>query len=111
MKPSDQEIATHEACSHYPYRDWCRACVGGAGSDAHKRRYDDQNSLLVASMHIGFFTDGDNGEHTMGATPFLVVKVKPSVMVWSTLVQCKGVEDQAVVEQTWLPRAGCQIGQ
>ena len=25
MKPSDQEIVTHEACGHYPYRDWCRA--------------------------------------------------------------------------------------
>ena len=22
MKPSDQEIATHEARGHYPYRDW-----------------------------------------------------------------------------------------
>ena len=31
MKPSDQEIAAHEACGHYPYRDWCRACVGVLG--------------------------------------------------------------------------------
>ena len=31
-EPSDQGIATHEACGHYPYRDWCRACVGGAGA-------------------------------------------------------------------------------
>ena len=37
-RPSEQEIAAHEAGGHYPYRDWCRACVGGAGrSDAHKR--------------------------------------------------------------------------
>ena len=28
IKPSDQEIATDEARGHYPYRDWCRACVG-----------------------------------------------------------------------------------
>ena len=68
MKPSDQEIATHEACVHYPYRDWCRACVGGAGrSDARKRP--------MASMDYGFFTDGDDGEHTKGANPFLVVEV------------------------------------
>ena len=41
MKPSDQDIATYEACGHYPYRDWCRACVGGAGrSDANKRQRD-----------------------------------------------------------------------
>ena len=45
MKPSDQEVATHETCGYYLYRDWCRACVGGAGrSDAHKRRHEEQNS-------------------------------------------------------------------
>ena len=31
MKPSDQEIAEHEACGHYPYRDWYPVCVDGAG--------------------------------------------------------------------------------
>ena len=37
IQPPDQETAAHEACGQYPYRDWCRACVGGAGlSDAHK---------------------------------------------------------------------------
>ena len=85
-KPSNQEIATHEACGHYPYRDWCRACVGRTGwSDAHKRRHEEQNSLLVASMDHRFFTDGDDVEHTRGATPFLVVKIKPSnAKVWKT---------------------------
>ena len=59
VKPSDQEITTHEACSHYRYRDWCRACVGGTGrSDALKRRREEQDSLLVASMDHGFVTDG-----------------------------------------------------
>ena len=101
MKPSEQEIATPEACGHYPYRDWCRACVGGTGrSDAHKRQHEEQNSLLAARMVCGFFTDGDFGEHTRGATPFLVVEVKPSMMIWSMLVQCKGVEDQAASKET-----------
>ena len=63
MKPSNEEIANHEACGQYPYRDWCRACVGSTvRSDAHKRRHEEQHSLLVASMDYGFFTDGD-GEH------------------------------------------------
>ena len=71
LKPSDQEIASHEECGHYPNRDWCRACVGGTGrSDAHKRRHQEQNSLPVASMNYGFFTNGDDDEHTKGATPF-----------------------------------------
>ena len=53
MKPSDQDVAAHEACGHYPYRDWCRACVGGAGrSDARKRLREEQNSPPVASIFI-----------------------------------------------------------
>ena len=78
LNPSDQEIATHEACAHYPYRDWCRACIAGVGwSDAHKRQGKEQNGILVASMDDGFFTDGqeqttrDDGDVTKGATPFL----------------------------------------
>ena len=101
MKPSDQEIATHEACGHYLYRDWCRTCVGGTGrSDAHKRRHEEQNSVPLASMDDGFFTDGDDSEHTREATPFVVVKVKPSMMIWSARVRCKGVEDQAAIKET-----------
>ena len=65
MKPSDQEIGTHEAYDNCPYRDWCRACVGGTGlSGAHKRRHEEQNSFPEASMDHVFFTDGDDGEHT-----------------------------------------------
>ena len=89
MKPSDQEIATDEACSHYPYRDWCRACFRITGGMKNKyfsstleldvlypwlvvllcrlapclQQKEEQNSFLVASMDYGFFTDGDDGEH------------------------------------------------
>ena len=58
------------------------------------------NGLLVASMEYGFFTDRDDGAHTKGSTPFLVVKVKPSMMIRSMPVQCKGVEDQATIKET-----------
>ena len=51
-------------------------------------------------MDYGFFTDRDDGEHTRRATPFLVVKVKPSMLIWSMLVQCKGVEDEAAIKET-----------
>ena len=37
MKPSDQQIATHETFGYNPYRDW--------GPDALKRQREDQNSL------------------------------------------------------------------
>ena len=57
-------------------------------------------------MDYGFLAFGqeptprDNGEHAKGATPFWVVKVKPSMRIWSMLVQCKGVEDKAAIQET-----------
>ena len=54
MKPSDQEIATHEACGHYPYRDWCRACDGGTGRwDAHTRRHENRTVCLWRAWIMG----------------------------------------------------------
>ena len=29
-----------------------------------------------------------------------MVKVKPSMMIWSMLVQCEGVDDQAAIKET-----------
>ena len=48
-------------------------------------------------MDHGFFTDGDDGEDTRGATAVLVVKIKPSMMM---PVQRKDVEDQAAIKET-----------
>ena len=67
---------------------------------------EEQHAIPVARMDHGFFTDGQEqnmrGE-TKGATPFMVVKVKPSVMIWIMLVQCKCVEDQAAIKDTVEP--------
>ena len=105
LKPSADEVAAHEAGGHYPYRDWCRACVGGAGRvDPHKTQTEEQNAIPVAAMDYGFFTDGESEELSSaqalgaevpkGATPFLVVKCKPSMVIMSAPVRCKGIEDQ-----------------
>ena len=112
-RPSAQEIAAHEAGGHYPYRDWCRACVGGAGrSDAHKRRGDEHNEIPVVAMDYAFFFFCDEHEERLsesetqateilkGATPFLVIRVKPCLMTWSFLVRCKGLEDQTAIRET-----------
>ena len=111
LKPSAQEVASHEANGHYPYRSWCRACVGGAGrADAHRTSEEEQNQLPVISMDYGFFTDGQDerltetqistAEIPKGATPFLVVKAKPTMMIYSFLVLCKGTEDQVALKET-----------
>ena len=100
MKPLDQEIATHEAHGYHPYRDWCRACVACAGrSDARQRRREEQNSLLVASTDCGFFTDGDDGEHTREPLFFWWWKSGRAWWFCSMLVQCEGVEDQAAIKE------------
>ena len=109
-RPSEQEFAAHEAGGHYPCRDWCRACVGGAGrSDAHKRHSDEQNEIPVAAMHHAFFCDEyeerlsesetQSTEIPKGATPFLVIRVKPCMMTWSFPVRCKGLEDQTAIKE------------
>ena len=122
MKPSDQEIATREACGHYPYRDWCRACVGGARrSDAHKRQREVQNCLPVGSVEYGFFADGqetNTSEITKGATPFPVLnsQAEHDDLERSCAMQRRGGPGSSrrncrVVEQTVIPGVDCQIRQ
>ena len=91
-RPSEQEVAAHEAGGHYPYRDWCRACICGAGrSDAHQRHSDEQNEIPVAATDYAFFCDEHEErlsetqatEIPKGATPFLVIRVRPCMMTWS----------------------------
>ena len=97
---------SHEACANYPSRDWCRACGGAGQSDAHTRQREEQNGLFVASMDFGSsLMDRNQYRKVAASSPreplrFLVVKVKPSMMIWSMLVQCKGVEDDAGIKVT-----------
>ena len=81
-------------------------------------------TVFLASMDLGFFTDGQeptpkgDSEITKGATPFLVVKVKPSIMIWNMPVPFKrrggpgsSQRNCRVVEQTWTPVLDFQIRQ
>ena len=45
---------------------------------------------------------------TKGATPFLTVVAKPSMMFRSMLVQCKGVDGQAAIKET--VESLCRLG-
>ena len=87
---------------------WCRACVGGAGrSDAHQRHSDEQSEIPVAAMDYAFFCDEHEErlsetqatEIPKGATPFLVIRVKPCMMTWSFPVRCKRLEDQTAIKE------------
>ena len=64
VKPSDQEIATHEACGHCPYRDWYRACVGVTGRTLTN---DGMKNKTVCLCEHGLWVLhrwGDDGEKT-----------------------------------------------
>ena len=76
VNPSDQEIPAHEAFGHYPYRDWCRVCVGGAGRSRRsqttargtKKSTCGKHGLQV--LHGQELSPKCDSEVTMGATPF-----------------------------------------
>ena len=87
-RPSEQESAEHEAGRHYPYRDWCRACVGGAGrSDAHKRysnelgqeipneeRLNESETQATEIMKVEFKNELGQAEKRHGDDKMLVVR-------------------------------------
>ena len=81
VKPSDQERASREALRSLPISPL--RVVGAGVSDAHKRLYEEQHTIPVAGMDCGSVTDGQqqalasDGPVTKGATPFMVVNVKP----------------------------------
>lgn len=67
-----------------------------------KREHEEQTAFPVATGS-SLMMDRNKPREVMDRSPrapFLDVKVKPSTMIWSMLVQCKGVEDQAAIKGT-----------
>ena len=92
MKPSNEEVARHEA-THCPYRNWCPACVAAsAKEDAHPRRRckDDEVGHPRISMDY---------ELLEKKITVLVVKDETSgaVLAYDSLM--KGAGDDLVVSQ------------
>ena len=99
---SEQEVAAHEAGGHYPYRDWCRACVGGAGrSDAHKRHSDEQKEIpdeerlnesemqATEIMKVEFKNELGQAEKRHGDDKMLVVRKSAGF-----LTNCREMHDE-----------------
>lgn len=56
--PSTQEVQRHNI-DHYPYRDWCRACVAATGrSNTHHRGGGEQNAIPVLAAECALLPDG-----------------------------------------------------
>ena len=100
--------AVHEARGHHRNRD---------RSDAHNGIKSRTVCLWQTWMTGGFFTEGDDGDHTMGATPFWCGENQANHdLEHACAMQRRGGPGSnqgngRVAEQTWLPGVDCQIGQ
>ena len=102
MKPSDQEIATHEARGHYPYRVWCRALVALGGQTLTNDSGMNKTVYSWRAWTLGSpLVDRNQGRE-------MTVQAEHDDLEHACAMQRRGGPDSdygRVVEQTWLPRA------
>ena len=57
-QPSEQEVKEH-MINHMPFRSWCPFCIKGkAGSNAHRKRSEDESGVPVISIDYAFMGKG-----------------------------------------------------
>ena len=59
MKPSQAEVLEHRK-THLPYRNWCRHCARGRGTEMPHLKSKDEHSLPEVHLDFGFL--GEEGE-------------------------------------------------
>ena len=75
--PTQQEVDDHQAAGHTPYRNWCRACVAGAGRrDRHeKQRRAEERAVPTISVDFAFLGGkGPDGTGHANDLPILVTR-------------------------------------
>ena len=87
-KPTAQEIAEHEI-THLPHRSWCPSCVAGRARDRPHRRQANRGANSVPTVVFDYGFMGAEGEAE--TTPILVVRDVDSKMLFSHVVQRKGL--------------------
>ena len=109
MKPSDQEMATHEACGHYPYRDWCRLCWWYLKSRTVClwHAWITGSSLTVTTVS----TQGEPHSVPDGENQAEFDDLEHACSMQRCGRPGSNQGDGRVAEQTWLSRADWQIGQ
>ena len=92
MKPSAQEVETHEL-THLPYRSWCGVCVQGKGKEMSHLSGKRERGLLELHFDCMFVGPNDAPGETRTC---LVVREAETRMVMSIMVPAKGREQFAV---------------
>ena len=82
--PTRDEVMEHEI-THLPYRNWCKHCIRGRGTEAsHRRQLEEPN---IPELHMDFMFMGEEGEE--GKWTILVAKERLSKMTLATAVPLK----------------------
>ena len=103
-QPTAQARAEH-ACTHIPFRAWCRECVLGRGRDRQHRRIEDEDGVPRVSMDYMFFTEygvfgtadeaeasiKENGDVERHCLTVMVLKDFRYKSLWAYPVEGKGV--------------------
>ena len=111
VMPSKAEVDAHEAC-HWPFRNWCRACVEGRGRDsAHRRSKEKKEDQLVPTVVADYCYMSREARSTAeqkGLRPILVVREVLSGNTLAMAVPQKGAEVQWVVQRCakWIDDMG-----
>ena len=85
IMPSESEVAEHMK-THLPFRNWCRHCVRGRGTEMPHQRVTGEREL--PEIHFDFAFLGDEG-HPGETLPVLVVRERLSRMTMASAVPSK----------------------
>eukprot|EP00971_Amphidinium_carterae_P178391 3539029-Amphidinium_carterae.2 len=94
LQPSSAEREQHESAGHFPYREWCRACVMGKGRhDKHVSRIS-EHTIATVAFDYGYLEPRDQQvDVAHGPSPILIARESMTKMVMGELVYRKGGSD------------------
>ena len=85
IEPTEQEIAEHNL-THLPFRNWCRHCARGRGTELPHRKSPGERVLPEVHFDFCFMGEEDKPGDTL---PILVVREVASRMTLATVVPLK----------------------
>jgi len=93
-RPTQEEVDKHNI-THFPFRNWCPACVRGRAQSApHRTRKKEESEIPVIQIDYGYLKEGyikeTRGEGT--GKPILIIKDNRSKWVAAHVVPRKGAE-------------------
>ena len=103
-RPTEEEVKEHEL-THLPFRNWCKHCVAGKGTETPCRRSEGGGEL--PEFHVDWAFPGE-AEANKTVT-MLVVRMRDVRMTMSTLAPSKATGDFVAKRiVTFMKECGCE---